>query len=192
MDQSSEVTAAHILNTYAEADLKHILSRYGEERFAPRIAGNIVQRRTAQPWHRTGELVDLIQNSIPKKLQVTGGHPAKRTFQALRIEVNQELTGLAEAIPNALQVLAVNGRIVVESYQSLEDRIVKQAFAAGLKSSAPADLPFTLPEHEPYLKAITRGAEKADRKELELNSRAASVRLRGVMRVSDNSYGGSN
>ena len=189
MDQTAELTAAEVLNTYPEVELKNILSRFGEERFAPRIAKNIVERRLIKPWESTSELVELVQNSIPKKAQLTGGHPAKRTFQALRIEVNQELSGLTTAMDNALKVLAVNGRMVVESYQSLEDRIVKQTFAAGLSSSAPANLPFTMPEHEPYLKALTRGAEKADHAELELNSRAASVRLRGVMRIKDDNQG---
>ena len=189
MDQTAHLTAAEILNTYDEAEIRRILFDYGEERFSPRIAKNIVAGRQTKPWETTGELVELIQNSIPKKAQMTGGHPAKRTFQALRVEVNRELTALAQAIPTALSVLAVNGRIVVESYQSLEDRIVKQAFASGLNSTAPPGLPFTLPEHEPYLQAITRGAEKADRAELELNSRAASVRLRGVMRIRDKEVG---
>lgn len=182
MDQTAQLTAAEILNTYSENELRDILYQFGEERFAPRIAKNIVARRQTEPWARTQELVELIQNSIPRKQQITGGHPAKRTFQALRIEVNHELSGLQTAIPNALNVLAINGRIVVESYQSLEDRIVKQAFAKGLHSTAPAGLPFTLPEHEPFLSAITRGAEKANQAELEHNPRAASVRLRGVMR----------
>lgn len=185
MDQTAPLTAAEVLNTYSEQDLKMVLSRYGEERFSPRIAKNIVERRQTKPWQTTGELVELIQNAIPKKAQLTGGHPAKRTFQALRIEVNQELSGLAETIPAALSVLAVNGRMVVESYQSLEDRIVKQAFAEGLKSRAPAGLPMALPEYEPYLVAITKGAEMADQTELELNTRAASVRLRGVMRIAE-------
>jgi 16S rRNA (cytosine1402-N4)-methyltransferase len=189
MDQTVELTAAVVLNTYPEVELKNILSRYGEERFAPRIAKYIVERRLVKPWESTTELVELIQNAIPRKAQLTGGHPAKRTFQALRIEVNQELSGLTIAMDNALSVLAVQGRMVVESYQSLEDRIVKHAFAAGLTSSAPANLPFTMPEHEPYLKAITRGAEKADQTELELNPRAASVRLRAVMRTKDDSQG---
>jgi len=185
MDQTADLTAADILNTYGEAEIRDILFQFGEERFSPRIAKQIVERRQIAPWQRTGELAELVKNAIPKKAQLTGGHPAKRTFQALRIEVNRELTGLTEAIPDALSVLAVEGRMVVESYQSLEDRIVKQAFAQGLTSSAPTGLPVALPEYEPYLKAITRGAEKADAKELELNSRAASVRLRGVMRISE-------
>jgi len=189
MDQSAELTAAEILNTYDEKELRDILYQFGEERFSSRIAKNIVERRQHKPWADTAELVELIQQSIPKKVQQTGGHPAKRTFQALRIEVNQELSGLTKAIPQALSVLAINGRMVVESYQSLEDRIVKQAFAKGLVSSAPAGLPFVLPEHTPYLKAITKGAEKADAQELDLNPRAASVRLRGVMRIRENEPG---
>jgi len=183
MDQSAHLTAADVLNTYDEAELRQIFFQYGEERFSSRIAQRIVERRATQPWRRTGELAELIQSAIPRKAQLTGGHPAKRVFQALRIEVNQELSGLAQAIPAALSVLAINGRLVVESYQSLEDRIVKQAFAKGLTSTAPAGLPVSLPEHEAYLKALTKGAEKADQAELAGNSRAASVRLRAVMRI---------
>jgi len=185
MDQTADLTAAQVLNTYDEARLREILYKYGEERYSARIAKGIVERRQIKPWETTAELVELVQQAIPRKSQLTGGHPAKRTFQALRVEVNQELSGLAQAIPAALSALAIGGRMVVESYQSLEDRIVKQAFAAGLNSSAPPGLPVHLPEHEPYLKAITRGAEKANQNEIEHNSRAASVRLRGVERIAE-------
>jgi len=138
MDATAGLTAADVVNTYDERELARILRVYGEERFAPRIARNIVRARASAPLTRTGELVDILRASIPAATRKTGGHPAKRTFQALRIEVNGELEVLERAVPASIETLAVGGRIVVEAYQSLEDRIVKRAFAAGATSSAPA------------------------------------------------------
>ncbi|MCL1801746.1 MAG: 16S rRNA (cytosine(1402)-N(4))-methyltransferase RsmH, partial [Promicromonosporaceae bacterium] len=140
MNQADPLTAAEVLNTYPEAELARILADFGEEKYARRIAARIVEWRSRQPLTTTGELVDLVQRAIPRHAQ-GGGHLAKRTFQGLRIEVNQELTGLAATLPAAISALAVGGRLVVEAYHSLEDRLVKQAFAAGLRPSAPAGLP---------------------------------------------------
>ena len=183
MDSTQELTAADVLNTYDERDLARILREYGEERFAGRIARAVVRRRAERPWDRSGELVDLLRATIPAATRKTGGHPAKRTFQALRIEVNGELEVLERAVPAAIEVLAVGGRIVVESYQSLEDRIVKRAIAQGTTSSAPSGLPVEPETHRPYLEALTRGAEEADAEELERNPRSASVRLRAAQRL---------
>lgn len=183
MDPTTGPTAAEVLNTYDERDLVRVLRTYGEERFAPRIARSIVRARAKAPLERTGELVDLVRDAIPAAARATGGHPAKRTFQALRIEVNGELDALARALPESVEALAVGGRIVVEAYQSLEDRMVKRTFAAGATSSAPPDLPVEQPEHAPYLKLLTRGAEQADADEVALNPRAQSVRLRAAERV---------
>ncbi|MFD2796052.1 16S rRNA (cytosine(1402)-N(4))-methyltransferase RsmH [Promicromonospora vindobonensis] len=183
MDSTQDLTAADVLNTYDERDLARILREYGEERFASRIAKNIVRRRSEREWDRSGELVDLLRASIPAATRKTGGHPAKRTFQALRIEVNGELEVLERAVPAAIESLAVGGRIVVESYQSLEDRIVKRAIAQGTTSSAPAGLPVEPETHRPYLEALTRGAEEADAEERERNPRSASVRLRAARRL---------
>jgi 16S rRNA (cytosine1402-N4)-methyltransferase len=183
MDPTTGPTAAEVLNTYEEHDLIRVLRTYGEERFAPRIARSIVRARAKAPLERTGELVDLIRDAIPAAARATGGHPAKRTFQALRIEVNGELDALARALPESVEALAVGGRIVVEAYQSLEDRMVKRTFAAGATSSAPPDLPVEQPEHAPYLKLLTRGAEQADDDEVARNPRAQSVRLRAAERV---------
>ncbi|MGF0116456.1 16S rRNA (cytosine(1402)-N(4))-methyltransferase RsmH [Promicromonospora sp. Marseille-Q5078] len=183
MDQTSGDTAADVLNTYDERALTRVLREYGEERFAPRIARAIVRRRDESPWERTGELADLVRASIPAAARRTGGNPSKRTFQALRIEVNGELEVLERAVPAAIEALATDGRIVVEAYQSLEDRIVKRALARGTTSSAPAGLPVEPETHKPYLEALTRGAEEADEAELERNPRAASVRLRAARRV---------
>ena len=183
MDATRGITAADVLNTYDERDIARILRVYGEERFAPRIARNIVAARAKAPLARTGELVDILRASIPAATRKTGGHPGKRTFQALRIEVNGELETLERAVPESIEALAVGGRIVVEAYQSLEDRIVKQAFAAGATTSAPPDLPVVPDTHQPYLRLVTRGAEEADEAELALNPRSASVRLRAAERL---------
>ena len=183
MDRSTGQTAADVLNTYSESELVRILREYGEERFAPRIARNVVAFRERTPMARTGELVQLLRASIPAATRKTGGHPGKRTFQALRIEVNGELDSLERALPAAIDVLGVGGRIVVEAYQSLEDRLVKRAFAAGATSSAPVDLPVEPETHKPYLRLITRGAEEASDDERESNPRSQSVRLRVAERV---------
>lgn len=183
MDQSAGITAAEVLNTYAPGDLVRVLRDFGEERFAPRIVSAIVRRREVEPWARSGELVDLVRDNIPAATRRTGGNPAKRTFQALRIEVNQELAVLQRAIPAAVEALVVGGRLLIESYQSLEDRIVKRALAGGLESTAPPGLPVEPTSYMPYLRALTRGAEEADAEEIERNPRSASVRLRGVERL---------
>jgi 16S rRNA (cytosine1402-N4)-methyltransferase len=183
MDPTTGPTAADVLNTYPPGELVRILRDYGEERFAQRIVRAVVAEREREPFERSERLVRLLYDAVPAASRRTGGHPAKRTFQALRIEVNGELTVLRAAIPAALKALSVGGRIVVESYQSLEDRIVKQAFAELAKSRTPEGLPVELPGHGPELKLLTRGAEKADETEIEHNPRAASVRLRAAERI---------
>lgn len=183
MDATTGQTAADVLNTYDERDLTRILRDYGEERFASKIARSIVRRREERPWTTSAELVDLVRACIPAATRKTGGNPAKRTFQALRIEVNGELEVLERAVPAAIEVLAVDGRIVVESYQSLEDRLVKRSFARGATSSAPPGLPVEPETHKPYLELLTRGAEEARGEELENNPRSASVRLRAARRT---------
>ena len=181
MDVSSGLTAADVLNTYSVDDLTRILREYGEERFARRIAERIVAER---PWTTSARLVEVVRESIPMKVQRTSpGNPAKRTFQALRIEVNDELGVLERAIPAALDCLAVGGRMVVMSYQSLEDKIVKQVFAAGATTSAPRDLPVVPDSMKPWLRLITRGAEKASQDEISINPRSQSVRVRAAERV---------
>jgi 16S rRNA (cytosine1402-N4)-methyltransferase len=183
MDPTSPLTAAEILNTYDAAALADILHRYGEERFARRIAARIVRQRASSPFTTTAELVALLYQAIPAPARRTGGHPAKRTFQALRIAVNDELTSLRSAIPAAMGALAVGGRIVVLAYQSLEDRIVKRAFADAVASRTPEGLPMELPGHEPRFRSLTRGAERADESEIERNPRSTAVRLRALQRV---------
>jgi 16S rRNA (cytosine1402-N4)-methyltransferase len=183
MDPRSTLTAADIVNTYDEAALTDILRRYGEERFAARIAAHIVRRRAHAPFSSTGDLVALLYQAIPAPARRTGGHPAKRTFQALRIAVNDELDSLRKALPAALDTLAPAGRVVVLAYQSLEDRIVKQVFAEATASRTPAGLPVELPGDRPKFKSLTRGAEQADATEIERNPQAAAVRLRAVQRT---------
>ena len=185
MDQQTGPTAADVLNTYPAAELTRILRDYGEERFAAKIASAVVREREKAPFDTNARLVELLYAAIPAATRRTGGHPAKRTFQALRIEVNAELDVLRRAIPAALAALAVDGRIVVESYQSLEDRIVKREFAEWAASRTPLGLPVELPGHGPRLRLLTRGAEQADESQIEDNPRAASVRLRAAQRLDD-------
>ena len=183
MDQEHGLTAADVVNTYDAADLARILREYGEEKFATRIANRIVSERAQAPFTSSARLVEVIRESIPAAARRTGGNPAKRTFQALRIEVNGELEILRRAIPAALQALAVGGRIVVMSYQSLEDRIVKQAFATGTEVRVPHGLPVVPADRQPWLRLLTRGAELATPEEIEANPRSAPVRLRAAERV---------
>ena len=183
MDRQSELTAAEILNSYGEKDIARILRNYGEERFAGRIASHIVRRRATAPLRTTSELVELLYAAIPAPARRTGGHPAKRTFQALRIAVNAELESLHRAIPAALDAIRPGGRIAVMAYQSLEDRIVKTAFAAATASRTPPGLPVELPGHQAQFVALTRGAERADADEINRNPRSAPVRLRAVEKV---------
>lgn len=183
MDSSRGQTAADVLNEYPPADLVRILREYGEERQARRIVDAIVRERAKEPFTTSGRLVELLYDAIPAPARRTGGHPAKRTFQALRIEVNDELGVLERAIPAAIDAIGVGGRVVVESYQSLEDRMVKRAFTAATRSDVPDDLPFVPEGHEPALRLLTRGSEQASPEEISANPRAASVRLRAIERI---------
>jgi 16S rRNA (cytosine1402-N4)-methyltransferase len=182
MDASAGLTAERILAEYSEAELRRIFYEYGEEKLAPRYASKIVQARAIAPIVRSSRLVEIIVAATPAAVQ-RAGHPAKRVFQALRIEVNQELSVLEAAIPAALDSLQVGGRIVVLAYQSLEDRIVKRAFAARSTSTAPRGLPVELPEHRPEFALLVRGAELASDAERALNPRSAPVRLRAAERL---------
>jgi len=183
MDTSRGPTAADVVNTYSEDDLVRIIRKWGEEKFAGRIANHIVAARDRKPLTHTGELVDIIRNVVPAGAARTGGHPAKRTFQALRIEVNEELSVLERAVPAAVDALGLHGRAVVMSYHSLEDKIVKAVFAAGSRSSAPAGFPVELEEHKATLKRLTKGTEIPTDEEIAENPRAASARLRAVEKV---------
>ena len=173
-----------ILNTSTHGEIARILSTYGEERFAGRIASAIVRRRESDPFVTSGPLVELLYASIPAATRRTGGHPAKRTFQALRVAVNEELDSLRDAVGPALDSLVVGGRIVFMSYQSLEDRVVKQELTPRTRSTTPDGLPVELPGSGPEFRVLTRGSEKAPQDEIDDNPRAAPVRLRAAERIS--------
>ena len=183
MDPTRGATAAEVVNTYDGKALARVLKEYGEERFASRIADAIVRERARAPFASTARLAELVRDAIPAATRRTGGHPAKRTFQALRIEVNDELGVLRRAIPAALDTLCVGGRTVVLAYQSLEDRIVKATLVARSASTVPVDLPFVPDGAVPELRLLVQGAQKASAAEVEANPRAASVRLRAAEKV---------
>lgn len=182
MDSTSGRTAADVIAEYDERELRRIFHEYGEEKLAARYARAIVRAREVEPITRSGRLVEVLTDATPAAVQ-RAGHPAKRVFQALRIEVNEELGALERAIPAALDLVAVDGRIVVLSYQSLEDRLVKRALSAASSSTAPAGLPMELPEHRPQFRLLVRGAELASESEQAENPRAKPVRLRAAERV---------
>lgn len=183
MDKSQSTTAAEILNTYEPGKLVAVLRNYGEEKFAPQIVSNIVKAREKSYLNSTHQLVEIIKESIPAPARRTGGNPAKRTFQALRIETNNELALISQAIPAALALLVVGGRVVVMSFQSLEDRIVKEIFVSAATSKNPTKLPVLLPEFAPKFRLVTKGAETPHPEELESNPRSQSVRLRAIEKV---------
>jgi 16S rRNA (cytosine1402-N4)-methyltransferase len=183
MDPAAPRTAADVVNTYPAAELARVLRVYGEERFAARIAAAIERERRRRPLTTTGRLAELVRDAIPAAARRTGGHPAKRTFQALRIEVNDELGALERALPAAIDALAVGGRIAVVTFHSLEDRIVKRTLAAGASDRTPPDLPVPLPGHGPQLRLLTRGGEAPSAAELSANTRAASARVRAAERI---------
>ena len=183
MNPTEGPTAADVLNTYGVRELTNILKWYGEERFADRIARAVVSARAEQPFDTSGRLVEVISGAIPAAARHTGGHPAKRTFQALRIEVNRELDALKGVLPAAVDALALGGRMAVLSYHSLEDRLVKQTFAKGAADKAPRDMPVVPESLKAELRLLTRGAERPDDNEIATNPRAASARLRVATRI---------
>lgn len=184
MDRSGGPTAENVIAEYSEGELRRIFQQYGEEKLAQRYAQRIVRERAVSPITTSARLVQIIADATPMAAR-RAGHPAKRVFQALRIEVNRELEVLERAIPAALDALAVGGRVVVLAYQSLEDRIVKRALAARSRSTAPAGLPVELPEHRPEFRLLTRGAELADEAERARNPRSIPVRLRAAERLKE-------
>jgi len=183
MDQSRGISAYDVLHTYQRGELIRILRQYGEEKFAKSIADNIIKARENNALSTTKELAEIVKASIPAPARRTGGNPAKRTFQALRIEVNQELDVLERAIPAALDSLNVGGRIVVMAYQSLEDKIVKKVFSSATESLTPRGLPVELPDSAAKFAFVIRGSESATEVEIEANPRAQSMRLRAIERL---------
>ena len=183
MDRTQSLTASEIVNTYEPGQLVKILRTYGEEKFATRVVERIIKARAIAPLNSTAELATLIKDAIPAATRRTGGNPAKRTFQALRIETNDELGAITRALPAALGLLKIGGRLVVMSFQSLEDRIVKELFVASTTSGTPRGLPFELPEFAAKFSLVIRGSETPTDKEIDDNPRSASVRLRAIERV---------
>ena len=183
MNPQTGISAAQLLASASKDEITRILRVYGEEKFASKIAARIVRDRETQPLTRTSQLAQIVRDSIPAAARRTGGNPAKRTFQALRIAVNDELTILEAALPAALERLRVGGRIVIESYQSLEDRLVKDIFRRGATDQAPAGVPMIPEELQARLRLLTRGAQLADDTEKSHNPRSASVRLRGAQMI---------
>ncbi|KGA19259.1 hypothetical protein GM50_5910 [freshwater metagenome] len=183
MDKSQAKTAADIVNTYSPSELVRILRTYGEEKFATRIVESIVKEREKAPLNSTSHLATLVKNAIPAATRRTGGNPAKRTFQALRIETNDELGAITRAIPQALELLDIHARLVVMSFQSLEDRIVKNFFQEATTSGTPQGLPVEIAELAAKFALVFNGSQSPSEAEVEENSRAASVRLRAIERV---------
>jgi 16S rRNA (cytosine1402-N4)-methyltransferase len=183
MDRTKNRTAADIVNGYPAAELARVLREYGEERFARRIADAVVRERARAPITSTERLSAIVKDAIPAATRRTGGNPAKRTFQALRIEVNDELGTLRRALPAALGLLAVGGRVVVLAYHSLEDRIVKRELARLSTDQTPPGLPVSADTRSPQFRLLTRGAERSESDELTVNPRAASARLRAAERI---------
>jgi 16S rRNA (cytosine1402-N4)-methyltransferase len=184
MDRTRDRTAADVVNGYPATELARVLRDYGEERFARRIADAVVRERARAPITSTQRLSAIVKDAIPAATRRTGGNPAKRTFQALRIEVNDELGTLRRALPDALDVLAVGGRVVVLAYHSLEDRIVKRELVRLSTDQTPPGLPVPASAARPQFRLLTRGAERPDSEEVTGNPRAASARLRAAERVS--------
>ena len=183
MDRSRPLTAADVVNTYPASRLAQVLRDYGEERFARRIADALVRERARAPLSSTSQLAAIVRDSIPAPARRTGGNPAKRTFQALRIEVNGELDALRGALPAALDSLAVGGRIVVLAYHSLEDRAVKTALAQASADRTPPGLPVPLESARPAFRLLTRGAQRPSAEEVSRNPRAAPARMRAAERI---------
>jgi len=183
MDQSRGLSAAEVLADASESELIAIFRDLGEERFAPAIARAIVKQRTIQAITTSAQLNAIVERVVPKAPGKQSGHPAKRVYQALRIFVNDELAILTDAIPQAIDALATGARIVVMSYHSLEDAIVKSAFQKAATSSTPIELPVELPGSGPRIRVITKGVERATEIELTQNPRAASARLRAAEKL---------
>jgi 16S rRNA (cytosine1402-N4)-methyltransferase len=181
---ANPLTAAQVVNEYSEEHLTRIIREFGEERWASRIAAFIVAARGRRPLETTSELVDVIKDAIPASARRTGGHPARRTFQALRIEVNDELGALEKGLRAAVRWLAPGGRIVVISYHSLEDRVVKRIFGELAKGCVcPPDAPMCTCGHEPVVRIVTRRPIEPSAQEIAANPRARSARLRAAERV---------
>lgn len=184
MDDRQSLTARDIVNEYSEMELYHIIRDYGEDKFAKNIAKHIVQERKKKPIETTGELTEIIRASIPMKVQATGGHPAKRTFQAIRIELNKELEVLQNNLDDMIELLNPGGRICIITFHSLEDRIVKSNFKRNENPcTCPSDFPVCVCGKKSKGKVVTRKPIFPSEEELSVNSRSKSAKLRVFERV---------
>ncbi len=184
MNQSDQLTASDVVNTYSERELYNIIKNYGEERWAKRIAQFIVNERTVKPFETTFDLVRVIKQAIPKKVRVDGGHPARKTFQAIRIEVNGELDALSETIVNLVEVLKPNGRLAIITFHSLEDRIVKHTFKELAKDCiCPPEFPICTCQHRSIVKLVNRKPIVPTEREVADNPRARSAKLRVCQKI---------
>ena len=184
MDTDSPLSAYEVVNEYSEAELRRVIFEYGEERFSARIAAAIVKARELSPIKTTGELTEIIKSAIPKALRIDGPHPAKRTFQAIRIEVNRELDSIRPLIEDAVSALVSGGRIAIISFHSLEDRIVKQTYkslTAGC--TCPKDFPVCICGNKPKIKDITKKPTLPSEDELNANPRSRSAKLRVAEKI---------
>lgn len=179
MDTSQELTAATVLATYSFENLTRIFKEYGEEHFASKVAREIVEVREKKPINSSAQLSELVDECVPKAHR-SPGNPARRVFQALRIEVNGELDKLNVTLPQAAARLKIGGRLIVESYHSLEDRTVKRFMSSGVQVNVPPGIPVVPEEAQPFFADVTHGARKASKGQIAENSRSSSVRLRGV------------
>ncbi len=185
MDLSNPLSAREIVNNYSKEELSKVIFQYGGEKFSRQIASNICKQRETCPINTTFELVEIIKKSLPQKELRKKGHPAKKTFQALRIEVNKELDVLSKSLKEAVDILNINGRIAVITFQSLEDIIAKKFFNSLINIEYPKDVPIILDEFKPILKKVTRKNVKPSKEELDENTRSSSAQLRVVEKVKE-------
>ena len=184
MDKDAALSAYEVVNTYPESELRRILFDYGEENFAPKIAGAIVSARAEKPVETTFELTNIIKSVMPKKMLAVGHHPAKKTFQAIRIEVNSELSVIAPAIDSAVEHMREGGRIAIISFHSLEDRCVKSTYQKNAQGcTCPPDFPICVCGNKPKIKIITKKPMLPSKEELEVNHRSHSAKLRIAEKV---------
>lgn len=184
MNRKASLSAADVVNTYSKEELTRIFYEYGEEKWSKRVADFIADARTKRPIETTGELVEIIKNAIPQSARMTGGHPAKRVFQAIRIEVNGELDLLKQALSDFVEVLNPGGRLCVITFHSLEDRITKQVFSELSKGCiCPKEFPVCMCNHKPEIKLVTRKPVLPGQAETEQNSRSKSAKLRVAEKI---------
>ena len=188
MDQSQTLDAHYIINNYSESELRRCFFEYGEEKFSPQIARAIIKERNTKPIDTTFELVEVVKKALPASVLRQKGHPAKQVFQALRIEVNQELSVFKKSLEDAFDIISVNGVIAVITFHSLEDRICKKAFKEKVTLDLPKGLPFIPSGYEISFELLTTKAITASDNELKINNRAHSAKLRAIKRIQQKAH----